>query len=194
MPRRKSSSRCAQLASARDAKLENKKQKMTDDEREVLGKDEGGQASNSSAYRDCEDTPQASGGEQKWYLAHVQQTTKLIQELLCPLCLSNGLHISIDENEHDGFSSKIKLECGSCGYTNTEDSSPRINESESTKVAFEINPKMVMLSHELGKSHTGLQTIGAVLGIPSMHLKSYQRHDKKLTGIDTIFTHLLKIV
>ena len=46
---------------------------------------------------------------------------------------------------------------------------------------------MVMFSHEVGGSHAVLQTIGAVIGMPSMHLKTLQGHDKKITGLCLIF-------
>ena len=71
--------------------------------------------------------------------------------------------------------------------------SPRIQDSDQKKkkkekkVAFQINPKMVMFSHEVGGSHAVLQTFGAVIGMPSMHLKTFQGHDKKITGLCLIF-------
>jgi hypothetical protein len=80
-----------------------------------------------------------------------------------------------------GFSSKLKMVC-TCGYEKAVTSSPRIDDSESEKVAFEVNPRMVLFSHEIGKSHTALETFSSVMGIPNMHLSTYQEHDNRLAG------------
>ena len=38
-----------------------------------------------------------------------------------------------------------------------------------------------MTSHEAGKSHTTLQTLGLVVGMPAMDLTTFQDFDKELT-------------
>ena len=38
-----------------------------------------------------------------------------------------------------------------------------------------------MTSHEVGKSHTTLQTLGSVVGMPAMDLTTFQDDDKELT-------------
>ncbi|CAL8293778.1 unnamed protein product [Gadus morhua 'NCC'] len=40
---------------------------------------------------------------------------------------------------------------------------------------------MVLLAHELGMGYAALRKISKVLGIHSLHLKTYQRHDKRVT-------------
>ncbi|KAK1874926.1 Protein RAD61 [Dissostichus eleginoides] len=40
---------------------------------------------------------------------------------------------------------------------------------------------MVLLAHELGLGYAALKKISKVLGIPALHLKTYQRHDKRVT-------------
>ncbi|KAF3837907.1 hypothetical protein F7725_009675 [Dissostichus mawsoni] len=40
---------------------------------------------------------------------------------------------------------------------------------------------MVLLAHELGLGYAALKKISKVLGIPALHLKAYQRHDKRVT-------------
>ncbi|KAK1876707.1 Protein translocase subunit SecD [Dissostichus eleginoides] len=40
---------------------------------------------------------------------------------------------------------------------------------------------MVLLAHELGLDYAALKTISKVLGIPALDLKTYQRHDKRVT-------------
>ncbi|KAK7088262.1 hypothetical protein V1264_022198 [Littorina saxatilis] len=63
-------------------------------------------------------------------------------------------------------------------------SSPRMQDSDSKNIAFEVNPMMVLFSHEVGGSYAVLETFSAVMGIPAMHLKTYQRHDKKVTAAE----------
>ncbi|KAL8573387.1 hypothetical protein ACOMHN_032402 [Nucella lapillus] len=43
---------------------------------------------------------------------------------------------------------------------------------------------MVMFSHEVGKSHTVLKTFGSIVGMPAMHLTTYQDHDTKVTAAE----------
>ena len=40
---------------------------------------------------------------------------------------------------------------------------------------------MTVLTHELGAAHTGLNKIAKVLGMRNMHLKTYQRYDKRVS-------------
>ena len=126
---------------------------------------------------------QSDDTEQYWILAHVAQLTRLVDDLLCPDCRETGLSIAVCDGEQHGFSAKLSLRCDGCGYQNFEMSSPRIQDSEKRNISYEINPKMVMFSHEVGGSHTVLTAFGTVIGMPTMHLKTYQRQDKKVTGM-----------
>ena len=49
-------------------------------------------------------------------------------------------------------------------------------------VAFDVNVHMVLLAHELGIGYAALRKVSKVLGIPFLHLKTYKRHDKRVTG------------
>lgn len=123
------------------------------------------------------------GDEQHWVVAHVFQLTRLLSDLACPNCEETGLEITVCEKKNAGFASQLRLSCDTCGYDNCEMSSPRVMDSDKQNVAYEINPKMVLFSHEVGGSHGVLQTFAAVTGMPSMHLKTFQGHDKKVTGL-----------
>lgn len=114
---------------------------------------------------------------------HVLQLTRLPTDLTCPVCKETGLSITVSEGENAGFASQLLLTCDGCGdYEKKELSSPRMQDSDSKNIAFEVNPMMVLFSHEVGGSYAVLETFSAVVGIPAMHLKTYQRHDKKVTG------------
>lgn len=89
--------------------------------------------------------------------------------------------------EQAGFSSKLVLKCDECGYCKSEMSSPRTEFSAQENVPFEVNPRMVLFSHEVGGSYSVLQKFSAVMGIPAMHLKTFQAHDKRVTGMSGCF-------
>ena len=125
-----------------------------------------------------------SGDEQQhWILAHVFQLTRLLTDVSCPDCGETGLSVTVCDGEQHGFSAKLALRCDGCGYQKFEMSSPQIHDRDKKNVAYEINPEMVMFSHEVGGSHSVLTTFGTVIGMPTMHLKTYQGHDKKVTGM-----------
>ena len=41
---------------------------------------------------------------------------------------------------------------------------------------------MTVLAHELGVGHSGMSKIAKVLDIPNMHLRTYQRNDKRVSA------------
>lgn len=61
-------------------------------------------------------------------------------------------------------------------------SSSRLQESTRSDVAFDINIRMVLLAHELGLGYAALKKISKILGIPTLHVKTFQRQDRRVTG------------
>jgi hypothetical protein len=122
---------------------------------------------------------------QNWCLMHVGQLDRFIGDVLCPECHHSSLSVSIVTEEKMGFSTKLTLECSmiNCSFKNTEMSSYRINDSDKENVSFEINSKMVLLSHELGGSYTTVKKNSAVLRIPPMALNCFQNHDNRISGM-----------
>lgn len=99
-----------------------------------------------------------------------------------PNCAASGLTINIDPEKH-AFCSSLLLECSNCkgdtsGYRRSIFTSTRLQ----SDVAFDVNICMVLFAHELGMGYAALRKISNVLGILSLHLKTYQKHDKKVTG------------
>ena len=95
---------------------------------------------------------------------------------LAPECGCQGITVKITNNM--GFSSELTLQCSNpaCTYTSNMHTSPR---AEGGKHAYTINAAMTLLAHELSIDHIGLNKMARVLGMPNMHLNSYQQHDKK---------------
>ena len=125
------------------------------------------------------------GTDQEWCIANVKQLSQLVGGLLCPSCLSSGVTVNIMPKDNMGFASKLAISCAMCAYTNDTMSSPRALSKDKVikgNAPFEINKRMVMLSHELGAGQALLQKFGVVMGIPPMHLKTFQGHDKTLSG------------
>jgi hypothetical protein len=60
--------------------------------------------------------------------------------------------------------------------------SSRLQECSRGDVVFDLNVRMVILAHKLGHGYAALKKISNVLGIPSLRLSSYQRHERRMTG------------
>ena len=123
-----------------------------------------------------------SKSSQQWFIRHVTQMSELIGGMLCPDCYSPSLSVSICEEEHAGLSSRVSIRCLNCLFENCTMSSPRERGSAKRKVPFVVNKKMCLFSHEVGASNAALVKFSTVMGIPGMHLKTFQHHDKVLTG------------
>jgi hypothetical protein len=203
MPRRKNQKRYAQLCEtlegARgvliDSKLQQKKQKVQEDSDDVVDAEtsfsDEKQLRNASkskieAMKLTSEEPLRSSDNQMWMFAHCRQLTDLISDVFCPAC-HGDLSISIDSNENFGWAAKMVLACNSCSYQKTKYSSPRIENSEKENVSFEINKRMTLFTHELGKSHTALQSLSTVMGMKNMHFSTCQGHDKRLSGMYMLF-------
>ncbi|XDV25679.1 hypothetical protein PO909_029555 [Leuciscus waleckii] len=121
---------------------------------------------------------------QQWLIIHVARLNELISDLVCPNCAASDLFINIDPVNH-GFCSSLLLECSTCkgesGYRRSVYTSTRLQSQTRGDVAFDVNVRMVLLAHELGMGYAALREVSKVLGIPSLHLKTYQRHDKRVT-------------
>ena len=117
-----------------------------------------------------------------WCIIDVGQLNKVITDVFCPACHSVGT-LSVMKNGQPamGFAESLHLQCTNCQYTGgSVYSSPRLHDSAKLNVAFEINTVMTMLVHELGKGHAALQKFQTVLGLNNMHLKTFQRHNRKV--------------
>lgn len=121
---------------------------------------------------------------QQWLLVHVARLNELIGDLTCPNCGMSGLKINIDL-QNQGFCSSLLLECCLCKddkYRRSVYTSTRLRDESRNDVAFDVNVRMVLLAHELGLGYAALRKISKVLGLPGLHLKTYQRHGKRVTG------------
>ena len=92
------------------------------------------------------------------------QLTCLLIDISCPTCGETGLYISVCEgsDQRARFASKLALTCDLCEYKKFEMLSPRTQFSDKKNVTYEVNPRMVVFSHE---SSIGDNQMIMVLGI-----------------------------
>ena len=131
---------------------------------------------------------EGAGCTQQWLLIHIARLNELLTDLICPNCANKGLQICIDP-VNEGFCSSLLLKCTLCTsdpYKKSVYTSTRIHDETRSDVAFDVNVRMVLLAHELGLGYAALRKISTVLGIPGLHLKTYQKHSKRVEGMDTI--------
>ena len=82
--------------------------------------------------------------------------------------------------QNQGFCTSLVLKCSLCerdGYRKSAFTSPRLQDVSRNDVMFDVNVRMVLLAHKLGLGYAALKKISKVLGIPGLHLKTYQKHD-----------------
>lgn len=123
--------------------------------------------------------------EPEWTIAHIGQLSKLVGNVLCPNCFQSTMIITISPY-HQGLASELQLQCKNCTYLEKILSSPRIDNVEihERNRPFEINSRITLLTHELGMSYASLEKMANVLGLPLMHKKTFQSHDKRVSATE----------
>ena len=122
------------------------------------------------------------GEDQQYFVAHCSSMSQLLEDFHCPDCASKGLAMSIIKNEQMGYAAKVQIVCSACGYSKKTMSSSRLKGAKSSRMPFEVNRKVALLSHETGGSLTTLSTLSSVLGMPTMNPRTYKKHDSKVSG------------
>lgn len=177
MPRKGNFSRTSQLAAARTKRVRHELPSDTSSRRSA--------SERKLALCQHDDLDHGDMATQQWLLFHIAELNEIIRDLICPHCAASGLRITIDP-KNQGFCSSVMLECHSCGdndaFRRSVYTSPRLQGETRGDVAFDVNTRMVLLAHELGLGYAALKKMSKVLGIPGFHLKSYQRHDRRVTG------------
>lgn len=184
MPLRHSVKRRQQLSLARSSKRNDK---TSTNIRLPPGSASARKLSLGNRGGDLEGNENGERATQQWLLVHVARLNEIVSDLICPNCAGSGLAINVDPH-NQGFCSSLLLECRQCTgdrYRRSVYTSTRLHDASRNDVAFDVNVRMVLLAHELGMGYAALKKISKVLGIPALHLKTYQRHDKRKTGMET---------
>ena len=128
--------------------------------------------------------------KQQWMFMHIDPLSSLFDGIPCPECLRDTLFVEIIHKESRGFATKLRLYCRTCDFSKSTMTSPRSRyagipyASDKYNCPYDINKRMVLYSHGVGSSHSALEKFTATVGIPNMHLKTYQKHDKRLVAVE----------
>ncbi|XP_025097592.1 uncharacterized protein LOC112565918 [Pomacea canaliculata] len=98
----------------------------------------------------------------------------------CPECCVTG-SFEVSFGDKMGYSRQINIKCQICPFIIQKYSCSRIQESEKVNTGFDINNAMVLCFNELGLGHAAMQKFSALVNIPGMHHKTYQKLTKKIS-------------
>ena len=66
------------------------------------------------------------GEDQQCLIVHCASMTELLQDVLCPSCVTGRLTSDIIKRPQMGYASKVRLVCDSCDYSKKSSASPRL--------------------------------------------------------------------
>ncbi|XP_076444349.1 uncharacterized protein LOC143282549 [Babylonia areolata] len=115
-------------------------------------------------------------GQREWCLFDVGQLNRLLNDMTCPMCEDSSVQLFLDEKM--GLSRTVVLKCKQCTYSKSENSSPRIFDSDRGDRPFDVNQRAVMFSMEAGGGYAVLNKFCAIFGMPNMSENTYQRIHK----------------
>ena len=105
----------------------------------------------------------------------------LLETINCPHCQCDEA-LRINSGDNKGFALQLKLVCNSCHFEFGSTHSSPVLDTGVTPQPFAINDIMVLLFNHLGLGHTAMREFCGVLGIPAMHLKTFQKKEKRIIG------------
>ncbi len=113
----------------------------------------------------------------------VSRLNILLATVSCPSCDGTDvLHVTPCDDKRKGFALFLKLTCSSCATEiNSTYSSPQLATGAKPK-PYTINDSMVLFFNRLGLGHTAVKEFCAILGIPAMHLKTFQKKQHAIVG------------
>ena len=100
-----------------------------------------------------------------------------LETINCPHC-DEALRVSSGDNK--GFALQLKLVCNRCHFKFGSTHSSPVLDNVETPQPFVISDIMVLLFNHLGLGHTAMREFYGVLGIPAMHLKTFQKKEKRI--------------
>ena len=87
--------------------------------------------------------------------------------------------MKVVDSERKGFAVHLKLVCCKCDHeVGSVYSSQHIQSNKHSP--FTINDTMVLFFNRLGLRHTAVKEFCGILGIPAMHLKTFQEKQKRI--------------
>ena len=114
----------------------------------------------------------------RWCLLDLNKLDTLLESVNCPHCQSQqSLRTTTSDAKRMGFALCLEISCCKCdtNFGNTY-SSPELP-SDKKPSPFLINDLMTLIFNRLGLGHTAMVEFCGVLGMPAMHLKTFQKKE-----------------
>ncbi len=136
----------------------------------------------------------------RWCLLDLNKLDTLLESVDCPHCQSQqSLRASTSDAKRMGFALCLELSCRKCGtnFGNTY-SSPALPSAKKPS-PFLVNDLMTLIFNRLGLGHTAMVEFCGVLGMPAMHLKTFQKKEfnivrKTLEATENVLERSVAIV
>ncbi|KAI0226621.1 hypothetical protein LSAT2_022910 [Lamellibrachia satsuma] len=114
-----------------------------------------------------------------WCVIDIDRINALLGKTHCPHCqCENTVHVTT--GEHKGFALHLTLRCSKCHSELGSAFSSPVLATGTNPQPFAINDIMVLLFNRLGLGYTAMKEFCGILGIPGMHLKTFQEKEKKV--------------
>ena len=106
----------------------------------------------------------------------------MLSGLECHRCSESAcLQFVVNKSLHKGFAQNVSFRCCSCEHIFSEGfTSPRSTTAASGPNPFTVNDMVTMFLNELGVGHTAAKTLGAIFGMPVMHVSTFQQKQCKI--------------
>ena len=114
----------------------------------------------------------------RWCLLDLNKLDTLLESVNCPHCQSQqSLHTTTSDAKRMGFALCLEISCCKCGTNFGNTYSLPESPSDKKPSPFLINDLMTLIFNRLGLGHTAMVEFCGVLGMPAMHLKTFQKKE-----------------
>ena len=114
-----------------------------------------------------------------WCIMDINRINVLLGSVSCPHCQCQET-VHVTTGSHKGFALPLTLVCSHCDLQLGSTYSSPVLATGTNPQPFAINDIMVLLFNHLGLGYTAVKEFCGILGIPAMHVKTFQEKEKKV--------------